>query len=76
MCKKNLWKSFDTWELYIHNENDKLMLETSQKDDVYVDKYIVKRLDKFALSAMCQQCEYKTVYFSLVTELIDSDLSV
>ena len=49
MCKKDLWESFDTWELYMHNENDKLMLETSQKDDIYVVKHIVKRLNEFAL---------------------------
>ena len=29
MCKKGLWRSFDTQELYMHDENDKLMLETS-----------------------------------------------
>ena len=76
MCKKDLWKSFNTWELYMHDENDKLMLETSQKDDIYVVKYIAKRLDEFALSVMCQWCEHKTACSSQVTELTDSDLSV
>ena len=38
----------------MHNENGKLVLETSQKDDIYVVKYIAKKLDEFALSAMCQ----------------------
>ena len=48
----------------MYDENDKLMLKTSQKDDIYVVKHIAKRLNKFALSVMCQQCEYKTVYSS------------
>ena len=76
MCKKDLQKSFDTWELYLHDENDKLMLETSQKDDIYVVKHIAKRLNEFVLSATCQWCEHKTAYSSQVTEFIDSDLSV
>ena len=76
MCKKDLWESFDTQELYMHNENGKLVLETSQKDDIYVVKYIAKRLDEFALSAMCQQCEHETICSSQVTELMSSDLSV
>ena len=45
----------------MHNENGKLMLETSQKDDIYVDKHIAKRLNEFALLTMCQQCEHETV---------------
>ena len=53
MCKKDLWRSFDTWELYMHNENDKLMLKTSQKDDIYVVKYIAKKLDEFTLLTIC-----------------------
>ena len=60
MCKKDLWESFDTWELYMHNENDKLMLETPQKDDVYVVKHIAKKLDEFALLTTCQWCEHET----------------
>ena len=76
MCKKDLWRSFNTQELYMHNENDKLVLETSQKGDIYVVKYIAKRLDEFALSATCQWCEHETAYFSQVTELMSSDLSV
>ena len=76
MCKKDLWESFDTQELYMHNENGKLVLETSQKDDVYVVKHIAKRLNEFALSAMCQWCEHETACSSQVTELMGSDLSV
>ena len=38
----------------MHDENDKLVLETPQKDGVYVVKHIAKELDEFALSAMCQ----------------------
>ena len=76
MCKKGLWGSFNTWELYMHNENDKLVLETPQKDDVYVVKHIAKRLDEFALSAMCQWCEHETACSSQVTELMGPDLSV
>ena len=76
MCEKDLQRSFNTQELYIHDENDKLVLETSQKDDVYIVKYIAKRLDEFALSAICQWCEYETVYFNQVTELMSLDLSV
>ena len=76
MCKKSLWESFDTWELYMHDENDKLMLETPQKGGVYVVKHIAKKLDEFALSAMCQWCEHETACSSQVTELMSSDLSV
>ena len=76
MCKKGLWRSFDTWELYMHNRDDKLVLETSQKGGVYVVKHIAKKLHEFALSAMCQWCEHKTVCSSQVTELMSSDLSV
>ena len=76
MCKKSLWESFDIQELYMYDENDKFMLETSQKDDIYVVKYIAKRLDEFALSATCQWCEHETACSSQVTELMSSDLSV
>ena len=76
MCEKDLWESFNTQELYMHNENDKLVLKTSQKDDVYVVKHIAKRLNEFALLTMYQWCEHKTAYSSQVTELTDSDLSV
>ena len=76
MCKKGLQGSFDTWELYMHNRDSKLVLETSQKGDVYVVKHIAKRLHEFALSAMCQWCEHKTACSSQVTELMSSDLSV
>ena len=48
----------------MYDENNKFMFKMFQKDDVYVVKYIVKKLNEFALSAMCQWCEYKTVYFS------------
>ena len=27
MCKKDLWRSFDTWELYMHDRDDKLMFK-------------------------------------------------
>ena len=60
----------------MHDKNDKLMLETSQKDDIYVVKHIAKKLDEFVLSVMCQWCEYETVYFNQVTELMSLDLSV
>ena len=76
MCKKDLWESFNTQELYMHDENGKLMLETSQKDDIYVVKHIAKKLNEFSLSAMCQWCEHETAYSSQVTELMNLDLSV
>ena len=76
MCVKSLYMSFNCWELYMHNREDKLMLETSQKGGVYVVKHIAKKLDEFASLTMCQWCEHKTAYSSQVTELISSDLSV
>ena len=54
MCKKGLWRSFDTQELYMHDKNGKLVLETPQKGDIYVVKHIAKKLDEFALSVTCQ----------------------
>ena len=60
----------------MHNENGKLVFETSQKDDVYVVRHIAKKLDEFALLIMCQWCEHETAYSSQVTELMNSDLSV
>ena len=76
MCKKGLQGSFDTQELYMHNRDGKLVLETPQKGGVYVVKHIAKRLHKFALSAMCQQCEHETACSSQVIKLMSSDLPV
>ena len=76
MCKKDFWESFDTQELYMHDRDDKFVFEMLQKDDVYVVKYIVKKLYEFALSAMCQWCEHKTACSDQVIKLMSSDLSV
>ena len=61
MCKKGLQGSFDCHELYMHDKDGKLVIETSGKGSVYVVKHIAKGLHEFALSAMCQQYEHETV---------------
>ena len=76
MCKKGLQGSFDCHELYMHDKDDKLVIETPEKGGVYVVKHIAKGLHEFALSAMCQQYEHETVCSSQVSELTGSDLPV
>ena len=76
MCEKGLQGSFDHHELYMHDKDDKLVIETSGKGSVYVVKHITKSLHEFALSAMCQQYEHETVCSSWVSKLTGPDLSV
>ena len=61
MCEKGLQGSFDCHELYMHDKDGKLVIETPGKGSVYVVKHIAKGLHEFALSAMCQQYEHETV---------------
>lgn len=49
LCEKKLRESFDTEELYIHNEQDKQMLRAQDRDDVYIVNKIAAKLDEFAL---------------------------
>ena len=49
MCKKKLLKYFDHKSLYMQNKNEKLMLEASEKEEVYIVKYILNNLNEFAL---------------------------
>ncbi len=49
MYKKKLLKYFDYKNLYMQNKNKKLMLEVSEKERVYIVKYILNNFNEFTL---------------------------
>ena len=54
MCKKDLQESFDDKDLYMHDKQEKQMIEILECEDVYIVKRIANNLDEFALlSIMC-----------------------
>ena len=76
MCEKKLQRSFDQHRLYMCDRHDKIIIETWEQEDIYIVKYIIKDLNEFALSAMCQQCESEIALSSQINELTGSDLWV
>ena len=56
------------------DRHDKVIIETQEQEDIYIVKHIIKDLNEFALSAMCQQCESEIALSSQINELTGSDL--
>ncbi len=54
MCKKDLQESFENKDLYMHNKQEKQMIETLKCKDVYIVKRIANDLDEFALLSAMQ----------------------
>ena len=55
MCKKDLQKSFDNKDLYMHDKREKQMIEILECKDVYIVKRIANNLDEFALLSAMQR---------------------
>ncbi len=55
MCKKDLQKSFDNKDLYMHDKREKQMIEILECEDVYIVKRIANNLDEFALLSAMQR---------------------
>ncbi len=49
MCKKKLLKYFNYKSLYMQNKSKKLILKASEKEEVYIVKYILNSLNEFTL---------------------------
>jgi len=49
MYEKRLLKYFDYKNLYMQNKSKKLMLKVSEKEKVYIVKYILNNLNEFTL---------------------------
>ncbi len=49
MYEKRLLKYFDYKNLYMQNKSKKLMLKASEKEKVYIVKYILNNLNEFTL---------------------------
>ncbi len=54
MCKKDLQESFDDKDLYMHDKQEKQMIETLECENVYIVKRIANNLDEFALLSAMQ----------------------
>ena len=60
MYKKKLLKYFNYKSLYMQNKSKKLMLEASEKEEIYIIKYILNNLNEFTLlSVMHVQSKLK-----------------
>jgi len=55
MCKKDLQESFDNKDLYMHDKQEKQMIETLKCEDIYIVKRIANDLDEFALLSVMQR---------------------
>jgi len=54
MCEKDLQESFDDKDLYMHDKQEKQMIETLECKDIYIVKRIANNLDEFALLSAMQ----------------------
>ncbi len=54
MCEKDLQESFDDKDLYMHDKQEKQMIETLECKDIYIVKRIANDLDEFALLSVMQ----------------------
>ena len=54
MCKKDLQKSFDDKDLYMHDKWKKQIIETLECKNIYIVKKIANDLDEFALLSTMQ----------------------
>jgi len=76
MCKKDLQKSFDYYDLYMQNRHDRLILKVSEREEVYIVKHIFKNLDEFTLlSVMFTQHKLEVALSSTkdIRELMNSN---
>ncbi len=55
MYKKDLQESFDDKDLYMHDKQEKQMIETLECKDIYIVKRIANDLDEFALLSAMQR---------------------
>jgi len=54
MCKKDLQENFDDKDLYMHDKQEKQMIETLECENIYIVKRIANDLDEFALLSAMQ----------------------
>ncbi len=54
MYKKDLQESFNDKNLYMHDKQEKQMIETLECKDIYIVKRIANDLDEFALLSIMQ----------------------
>ncbi len=54
MCEKDLQESFDNKDLYMHDKQEKQMIETLECENIYIVKRIANDLDEFALLSAMQ----------------------
>ena len=55
MCKKDLQESFDDKDLYMHNKQEKQMIEILECKNIYIVERIANNLDEFALLSVMQR---------------------
>jgi len=54
MCKKDLQESFDNKDLYMHDKQEKQMIEILKCKNIYIVERIANNLDEFALLSAMQ----------------------
>lgn len=54
MCEKDLQESFDDKDLYMHDKQEKQIIEILECEDVYIVERIANNLDEFALLSAMQ----------------------
>ncbi len=55
MCEKDLQESFDDKDLYMHDKQEKQMIETLECKNIYIVERIANDLDEFALLSVMQR---------------------
>jgi len=66
MYEKRLFKYFDYKNLYMQNKSKKLMLKASEKEKVYIVKYILNNLNEFTLLSVMHIQSKSEIAFSKV----------
>ncbi len=66
MYEKKLLKYFDYKSLYMQNKSRKLILEVSEKERVYIIKYILNNLNEFTLLSVMHVQSKSKITFSEV----------
>ncbi len=66
MCKMKLYKSFNQYYLQMCDKYSKTIIEILEQDRVYIVKYIVKSLNKFALISTMYTL-HSEIIFSAIT---------
>ena len=61
VCLEELHNTFDQYDLYLSNEQERRVLEASSRDEVYVVEKLASNIQKFALASISNDNEMKDI---------------